>query len=94
MFKKQGKIKHIGVTSHRIAVAMECVESGLYETMQFPFSYLADEKDIALVKKCEELEVGFIAMKGLAGGLISNSEAAMAFMTKLNGVKRILKTRR
>ncbi|WP_029323832.1 aldo/keto reductase [Butyrivibrio sp. AE3004] len=78
--KKQGKIRHIGVTSHRIAVAMECVESGLYETMQFPFSYLADEKDIALVKKCEELDVGFIAMKGLAGGLITNSDAAMAFM--------------
>ncbi|MCR5656763.1 MAG: aldo/keto reductase, partial [Butyrivibrio sp.] len=84
--KKQGKIKHIGVTSHRIAVAMECVESGLYETMQFPFSYLADEKDIALVKKCEELNVGFIAMKGLAGGLISNSEAAMAFMTQYPNV--------
>ncbi len=78
--RDKGLIRHIGVTSHRIAVAMECVESGLYETMQFPFSYLADEKDIALVKKCEELEVGFIAMKGLAGGLITNSEAAMAFM--------------
>ena len=78
--KEEGKIRHIGVTSHRIAVAMECVESGLYETMQFPFSYLADEKDIALVKKCEELNVGFIAMKGLAGGLITNSKAAMGFM--------------
>ncbi len=78
--KKQGKIRHIGVTSHRGAVAMECVESGLYETLQFPFSYLADEKDIALVKKCEELNVGFIAMKGLAGGLITNSDAAMGFM--------------
>ncbi len=78
--KKQGKIRHIGVTSHRIKIAMECAESGLYETMQFPFSYLADEKDIELVKKCQELDIGFIAMKGLAGGLITNSDAAMAFM--------------
>ena len=84
--KAKGMIRHIGVTSHRVAVAMECVESGLYETMQFPFSYIADEKDIALVKKCEELEVGFIAMKGLAGGLITNSEAAMAFMLQYPNV--------
>ena len=35
-----GKIRHIGVTAHKIGVAFDCVESGLYETMQFPFSYL------------------------------------------------------
>ena len=84
--KAKGMIRHIGVTSHRVAVAMECATSGLYETMQFPFSYLADEKDIALVKRCEELNVGFIAMKGLAGGLITNSEAAMAFMIEYPNV--------
>ena len=39
--KKQGKIRHIGVTAHKIGIAYECVESGLYETMQFPFSYLS-----------------------------------------------------
>ena len=39
--KEEGKIRHIGITNHRIAVAKEAIESGLYETMQFPFSYLA-----------------------------------------------------
>ena len=39
--KKQGKIRHIGITNHRIAVAQEAIDSGLYETLQFPFSYLA-----------------------------------------------------
>ena len=56
-------------------------ESGLYETLQFPFSYLADAREIALVETCARKDVGFIAMKGLAGGLITNAEAAMAFMT-------------
>ncbi len=80
--KKQGKILHIGITAHKIAVAEEIAKSGLYETLQFPFSYLASERDIALVESCKENNVGFIAMKGLAGGLINRSDAAMAFMTK------------
>lgn len=84
--KKQGKIRHIGVTAHKLAVAMECVESGLYETLQFPFSYLSSEKDIELVNACQKANMGFIAMKGLAGGLIHNSRAAMAFMTQFDNV--------
>lgn len=84
--KKQGKIRHIGVTAHKIRVAFECVESGLYETMQFPFSYLASEEEVRLVRLCKEKQVGFIAMKGLAGGLIHRSEAAMAYIGQFGNV--------
>ena len=61
--KAQGKIRHIGITNHRLAVAEEAIESGLYETLQFPFCYLATDKDIALVEKCKKADMGFIAMK-------------------------------
>ena len=84
--KRQGKIRHICVTAHKIGVAEECVESGLYETLQFPFSYLSSEKELALVRKCRERQVGFIAMKGLAGGLITRSDAAMAFLAQYDNV--------
>ncbi|MBR3245947.1 MAG: aldo/keto reductase [Parasporobacterium sp.] len=80
--KEEGKILHIGITTHRIGVAEEIIESGLYETLQYPFSYLATDRDIALVKKCEEAGMGFIAMKGLSGGLLTNSAACMAFMSQ------------
>ena len=78
--KAQGKIRHIGVTAHLIAVAEELVASGLYETLQFPFSYISTERDLALAAACEAADMGFIAMKGLAGGLLNNAEACMAFM--------------
>ena len=80
--KEKGLIKHIGITNHRLAVAEEAVKSGLYETLQFPFSYLASEKDIALVKLCEEHDVGFICMKALAGGLITHSDVAYAYLAQ------------
>lgn len=80
--KKQGKIRHIGITAHKIGVAEDIVKSRLYETLQFPFSYLASERDIALVQSCKENDIGFIAMKGLSGGLLNNSRACMAFMSQ------------
>ena len=80
--KEQGKIRHISCTAHKIAVAEEAVESGLYATMQFPFSYLSTPREFALVEKCREANMGFVVMKGMAGGLINNGRAAMAFMNE------------
>lgn len=80
--KRQGKILHIGITNHRIGLAEEAVRSGLYETLQYPFSLLASDKDLALAALAAETGVGFIAMKALAGGLLTNSRAACAFLNQ------------
>lgn len=84
--KEQGKIRHIGITNHRLEVAKEAIKSGLYETLQFPFCYLASEKDIEIVEACKEAGMGFIAMKALSGGLITNSAAAYAFLAEYDNV--------
>lgn len=84
--KEKGMIRHIGITNHRLHVAHEAVQSGLYETLQFPFCYLATDKDIALVEACEKAEMGFIAMKALSGGLITNSAAAYAYLAQYENV--------
>lgn len=84
--KEKGMVRHIGITNHRLNVASEAIESGLYETLQFPFCYLATEKDIELVERCRAAGMGFIAMKALSGGLITNSAAAYAFLAQYDNV--------
>ena len=84
--REKGMIRHIGITNHRLKVAHEAVDSGLYETLQFPFCYLATEKDVELVEKCGRAGMGFIAMKALSGGLITNSAAAYAFLAQYDHV--------
>ena len=84
--KDKGLIRHIGITNHRLDVAQEAVLSGLYETLQFPFCYLATEKDMALVRLCQEQKMGFIAMKGLSGGLLTRSDAAYAWLDQFDNV--------
>ena len=78
--KNQGKIHYIGLTNHGWKVAKEAIESDLYDTLQFPFSYLASEKEEELVRLCEEHNVGFICMKALSGGLITRSDIAYAYL--------------
>lgn len=84
--KKQGKIRFIGITNHRLHIAKEAIASGLYDTMQFPFCYLATEKDLEIVNLCKEKQMGFIAMKALSGGLITNAKAAAAFIGQYDHV--------
>ena len=85
--KKRGWIGHIGLTTHSIDVAEQCIASGDYETLQFPFSYISSERDLALAEKCREADMGYIAMKGLAGGLLgTNTRACHAFMNEYDNV--------
>ena len=80
--KRRGMIRHIGLTNHALSVAQDCIDSGLYETLQFPLSYLSGPQELALVEGCRQANMGYIAMKALAGGLILNAAAAAAWMAQ------------
>ena len=84
--KERGYIRHIGITNHRLKVARAAIDSGNFETLQFPFCYLAAPQDLELVEQCKTHDMGFIAMKGLSGGLLNNAEACCAFMGQYDNV--------
>ena len=84
--KRKGYIRHIGITNHRLDLANRCIESGLFETMQFPFSYIGSDEEIGLASKCKQADMGFIAMKGLAGGMLTNAKACMNFIKQFDNV--------
>lgn len=84
--KQEGKLRFLSITNHRLPVAREAVESGLYDTLQFPFSYLSAPSDLALVELCRQKQVGFIAMKALSGGLITHAAAAYAYLAHFPSV--------
>ena len=84
--KEEGLINHIGITTHKVTLAHEALDSGLYETLQYPFSYLSGKEELELVEKCRKLDVGFIAMKAMGGGLLKNAKASFAFMNQFSNV--------
>lgn len=84
--KEQGLVRHIGITNHRTDVAEEAVQSGLYETLQYPLNYLSNEREQALIQLCAEHDVGLIAMKALSGGLLTRADAPFAWMEQYDHV--------
>ena len=84
--KEEGLIKHIGLTTHKITIAHEALDCGLYETLQYPFSYLSGNEELKIVEKCKQLDVGFIAMKAMGGGLLKNSKASFAYINQFDNV--------
>lgn len=78
--KQQGKICHIGFTNHRRKIALEAIESGLYDTMQFPLNCLSSDEDLHVIELCRQKDMGVIAMKALSGGLITNAVPTFTFL--------------
>ncbi len=78
--REKGVVRFIGITNHHLPIAREAVESGLYDTVQYPFSSLSSEAETALVADSRAKDVGFIAMKALSGGLITNAASTFAFI--------------
>ncbi len=80
LLKKKGLIRHFGIATENIELAESAVKSGLYETVQCPFSMISSEETLSLVDRCEKQEVGFIAMQPLNGGIVSNIPLAFGFL--------------
>jgi predicted aldo/keto reductase-like oxidoreductase len=84
--KKDGRIRHIGASSHQIDTAIEIVKSDCLETIMFPFNFISDEAANELIPLAREHDVGFIAMKSMAGGIIDNAGIAFKFFSKFPDV--------
>jgi predicted aldo/keto reductase-like oxidoreductase len=75
-----GQVKHIGLTSHSMGIALKAVRSGHFETIMFPFNFIANEAAQELIPLALESGVGFIAMKPLAGGALNNATLAFKYL--------------
>ena len=84
--RQQGKCRFIGITNHRLDVALQAARSGLYDTVQFPLSALSADKDLELPEVCARHDIGLIAMKALSGGLLDNAAVAFAGLRRFDNV--------
>ncbi len=84
--KKAGKIRHIGVTSHQMDVAKALVKTGRFETLMFPFNFITSEPADELLPLCRANDTGFIVMKPLAGGMLSDPVIAFKYLMQFKDV--------
>jgi hypothetical protein len=84
--RDQGKIRFIGVTSHSLPMALKLVKTGVFSTVQFPFNFIEDAAKDELHVAAFEREMGILAMKPFAGGVIDNASVAFKFLRQYVGV--------
>ena len=84
--KANGLVGHIGITSHQIDVAKKAVSSDRFDTVMFPFNFITSEAADELIPLCRKLDVGFIGMKPLGGGLLDNASIAMKYLLQFPDV--------
>ena len=77
--RQAGKIGHIGITLHSLELFEKVLELLWVETIMFPYNIVETQAE-ALIAKCAEKNIGFIAMKPLAGGAIEDGALAMRFI--------------
>ena len=77
--KETGKIGHIGLTGHTMELFEKAVTLPWVETFMFPYN-IVERQGEELVHKCAENNIGFIAMKPLAGGAIEDANLALRFI--------------
>jgi predicted aldo/keto reductase-like oxidoreductase len=81
-----GRVAHVGISSHSMDVALTAVQSGLFETIQFPLNFVTDEAAMRLVPLARAHDVGFIAMKPFGGGLLDDARLAIKYLLQFDGV--------
>jgi len=84
--QKDGLVRFVGITNHKVNLAMEAAKSGLYDTVQYPLSTISTAEELKLIPLCQEHDLGLIAMKALSGGLITKAVSAFAFLRQYSNV--------
>ena len=87
--KAEGRIGHIGATTHSLAVFSRLLELPWVETIMFPYNIVENQAQ-ELIDRCAEKNIGFICMKPLAGGAIEDGTLALRYVAANEHVTEII----
>lgn len=78
--REAGKVRHIGVTSHSLEMALKLIKTGLFSTVQFPFNFIEEKPSFELHPAAREREMGILAMKPFGGGMVEDARLCFKFL--------------
>ena len=77
--KRRGRVRFVGITSHHPGVLVEALETGEFDTVQFPFNPIEAQAFGPVLEQAVELDIGTLGMKPLSGGRLTSVEAALQY---------------
>jgi predicted aldo/keto reductase-like oxidoreductase len=79
---KAGKVRFPGFSSHSIPMAVDIMKSGRFAAVQLPINFIDTAAEEEAVPLAKELDIGFIAMKPMGGGLLENAGPAIRYLMR------------
>jgi predicted aldo/keto reductase-like oxidoreductase len=83
---KAGKVRFPAFSSHHFPTAIELMKTGKFASVQLPFNYIDAEAVDKAIPLAKELDMGFIAMKPMGGGLLDSASLAIRFLMQYDNV--------
>jgi predicted aldo/keto reductase-like oxidoreductase len=83
---KAGKVRFPAFSSHSIPIAIELMKSGKFASVQLPFNYIDDEAAKEAIPLAKKLDIGFIAMKPMGGGLLDDAGLSFRYLMSHNSI--------
>ena len=87
--KLEGKIKHIGITTHSLEMLKKIVEDNIFETIQFPYNLFETQAE-KIFEEANKKNIGIIVMKPLAGGAIKDCAVGLKFVLQNENISVVI----
>ncbi|WP_026894586.1 aldo/keto reductase [Clostridiisalibacter paucivorans] len=87
--QKQGKIKHIGITSHDLGIIERALDDDIFSTIQFPYNPVETQAS-EIFDRAHKMDVGVIVMKPVAGGAIRNVDLSLRFILENSNISVVI----
>lgn len=87
--KSEGKIKHIGMTTHSLEMLKKIVEDNIFETIQFPYNIVETQAE-KIFEEANKKNIGIIVMKPLAGGAIKDCAVGLKFVLQNENISVVI----
>ena len=83
---KAGKVRFPAFSSHNIPISIEMMKSGKFAVVQLPFNYINFEAADDVIPLAKKLDMGFICMKPMGGGLLDNAGLCFRYLLKFDSI--------
>ncbi|MDR2468345.1 MAG: aldo/keto reductase [Spirochaetaceae bacterium] len=83
---KAGKVRFPGFSSHNVPTALNIMKTEHFFSVQLPYNFIDTEAEREAIPLARKLDMGFIAMKPLGGGLLDNAQLAFRFLGACEGI--------
>lgn len=83
---KDGVVRHPAFSSHNLAVTKKMMLTEKFHALQVPFNFIDNEACEEILPLTRELNLGFICMKPLGGGLLEDANLCIRYLMQFNGI--------